>query len=453
MRPSVVKNTSTFLQPDVEQNESTSSMSSKSLTFEDIISTDDLLNYFLFFKDPTLKNEYFELSNITSASNTSIYYFSIIQFLFLSCWIITCNLFNYSGYEAIIPFFIVNVILIVIAIALSFLLCLNQKEHANRQKKDHMLGNNQNSSSKNNNNPDNDDDSNTNSNEDEMSNKPSYISTVIINILSTFHVDKYLLYYEIVFSFIMCLTPGLSLVAKVYAGSCYNDSTSFIIDDNNIFKTCNPMQICDILPQPIFILNFICPYIVKVVLNSVNGYSMILNWLTSFLTTLGAIVILQNDKNQYGYSARVLIFYSISALLLYENEHTNRSMFLLWRKNKNDYKINIEREHQQNISINLSEELRNIISNTAHDMKSPCTGVLLGLESLETSIKKTTLENYTTNQKPHLELIRYMHSTIAFMMMSINRSMDFTKIQGKLLLKPTPESIEIMVRKRILVQS
>ena len=182
---------------------------------------------------------------------------------------------------------------------------------------------------------------------------------------------------------------------------------------------------------------------------------MILNFCTAFLTSIGTLVIMQQDydNNKIDYFPytqgdsvvwTMIIFYAIVLTLMYENEHVNRSMFLLWRKNKNDYKTNIETKYEQHISVNLSEELRNIISNTAHDMKSPCTGVLLGLESLDTGIKKTSLENYEINQKPHLELIRYMHSTIAFMMMSINRSMDFTKIQGKIELKSTPENIEIM---------
>ena len=379
----------TIYDPEAHITEDDDVESSKTLSYTDLAGWNDLpLDIWLSFSDSSEEYEYEEFTQITKASSKSIGC-SDFLFIYIILWVLISNLFSFTGNDGEIVFIAITTILIVVEVYLSYLVisCQIFPSHET-ERKNHIR------------------------------------SQLLSHAVS----------FEWAYSIIACLTPGISQLGKTSVGACTSHGSSVI------FEVCNPMDSCGSLPQSLMLMTFIAPVAAKLLLYSSDRLLSVICWLISLLTTIGAISMVPGDSQPL---YLILLFFVGSAFVLYEIEFDQRHQFLLWRKNKVMYKQTIEMKFEQNISTNLSEELRNIISNTAHDMKSPCTGVMLGLESLASSLQKTTRENFHANRKPHMEIIHYMNSTIAFMMMSINRSMDFTKIQGKLELTPVYENIEL----------
>ena len=71
------------------------------------------------------------------------------------------------------------------------------------------------------------------------------------------------------------------------------------------------------------------------------------------------------------------------------------------------------------------------MSNTAHDIKSPTAAISLAFEALD-SIVTGYSDTWRRENELVLELFREASKTVAFLEMTINRSMDYTTVGGRI---------------------
>jgi signal transduction histidine kinase len=123
-----------------------------------------------------------------------------------------------------------------------------------------------------------------------------------------------------------------------------------------------------------------------------------------------------------------------------------------------------ERMHEES----KASELRNMIGNLAHDLKTPLQSFMVGLDMIEHGVKdiddlhtswksKTNLQESSVNTKDassHLDQLgtfvtslrqscRDAQSTHSFMLMTINRCIDFTKASRGLKLSPKYDTFDL----------
>lgn len=75
------------------------------------------------------------------------------------------------------------------------------------------------------------------------------------------------------------------------------------------------------------------------------------------------------------------------------------------------------------LTSNAVLELEATINNSAHDLKSPCTALGLGIESLMKNLSHQRDAQHDVLTAQNLEVVKGMYQTLMFMNMSINRSM------------------------------
>ena len=138
------------------------------------------------------------------------------------------------------------------------------------------------------------------------------------------------------------------------------------------------------------------------------------------------------------------VLYILIYILLYCYERRYRELFLLRIVGREVLKDIDEYTTKKVIMAQLSKELMDIIECTAHDMKSPCTAMQLGLDALKDQLRRPVAkEIFEKVHTDSCQLVHNLNSTLAYMIMQNNRSMDFAKINRGLKLVPVLDSIPL----------
>eukprot|EP01038_Epipyxis_sp_PR26KG_P016683 gene16683-22817_t len=163
---------------------------------------------------------------------------------------------------------------------------------------------------------------------------------------------------------------GLILLAKSLTGQC--SSNQFLQ-----IWTCNNEAISHNLPQTSLIVLMLIP-----LLNSsffrLRWISISLSWLCSISFILLSVV----TSHSYISFSSIVVYVPLSLLIIMENRRHHLAQFYLSIKLKESLQINLELADQQ------ARELRSVISNVAHDIKTPLSAVMSGVECVLTEISE-----------------------------------------------------------------
>lgn len=146
---------------------------------------------------------------------------------------------------------------------------------------------------------------------------------------------------------------GLFLVGRVYNGHCSSNDLVQI-------WSCNPEESSHALPQDVMFCLLIIPIMASIIFKTVKWQSVLASW----LITVGfmSYAIWVGDAVN---SIPVLVFYiPISVILMYENYRQDIILFLMSRK-KDDLL-----DENRRLSEEAQNELRFMIANMAHDLKT-----------------------------------------------------------------------------------
>eukprot|EP00981_Chlorochromonas_danica_P000884 scaffold212_cov174-Ochromonas_danica.AAC.10 len=137
-----------------------------------------------------------------------------------------------------------------------------------------------------------------------------------------------------------------------------------------------------------------------------------------------------------------------SLVIIFETYRYNRSITMFTMALRQTLK-----EKEENADQVHATEMRHMIANVAHDLKTPLTSFLSGIEiisdiSLETQrkIKEDGIDANELNENISsvLKCVTNIRNTNSFMLMTINRCIDYTKASKGLKLIPKHETIDLV---------
>ena len=109
---------------------------------------------------------------------------------------------------------------------------------------------------------------------------------------------------------------------------------------------------------------------------------------------------------------------------------------------------NSQLNNERDMYISVSDELRNTISNCAHDLTSPCSAVGLAVESILKTMLLQSLESPVGLQDTEeiqsvLEVLWDVYYAMMTLHMIINRATDYNKVITGVKLVPSPRPVDI----------
>lgn len=121
-------------------------------------------------------------------------------------------------------------------------------------------------------------------------------------------------------------------------------------------------------------------------------------------------------------------------VVFYANTSGSMKAFVSYNDVEASTRCAIAAENERSLMEMQSTELRHLIGNVAHDLKTPLAALVSELDGL--------VDDPTpSNRQKTVDTLR---GVCSFMTMMINRSIDFTKVSSGFQLKPTLESVNIM---------
>ena len=250
------------------------------------------------------------------------------------------------------------------------------------------------------------------------------------------------------------LSIGLYLIARVNAGQCAEGTS---IWDSQV---CNPTGSLDSVPHDQLVLLYSAPLAAQIVMKGVSVHALIISWALVLFFVTYALIELKGWLELWTllYS---IIFINISC----EIERCNRLIFIQSKilARSADFQKANERILEQNDAEDerkLKEQetlqLRSLMGNVAHDMKTPLHSIEADLEALTlffSKISSSLLQQVVAefhrkcalDSFDPLSICRTLNSSCKFMGMAINRSQDFMKASNEIPLVPSIETFELKV--------
>jgi len=259
------------------------------------------------------------------------------------------------------------------------------------------------------------------------------------------------------------LAYGFTLLARVLKGQCDSSVTSWES------QRCNPVASLNSIPFDQCIILLLVPITAQFCLRGVSVHALIASWICILFFVIFSMVYV-GGRIQAWSLISTIVFMNIN----WEVERVSRVFFVTNKSMlaANRLSVELENMHQINLLKNLSEnerkladseknQLRSLMGNVAHDLKTPLHSIEADLEMLILIISKipvhiiekavTSLQSPLVGNKPAVSscckqsfdpqsIFNAMNATCKFMEMSINRSQDFMKASNNISLLPALES-------------
>jgi hypothetical protein len=245
---------------------------------------------------------------------------------------------------------------------------------------------------------------------------------------------------------------GLYLLAKVWAGPC-KDS-----DDLWATQRCNPFANVGAIPHDQVILLYLSPLMTQCIFQGISGPAVLICW------SLNLFFVIVSAAHVGGFLEIWTILYSILFMnISFMIERLMRVTFVEGRAALAAVTTSIEHERGL-LEVSIENErllkekeiyqLRSLMGNVAHDLKTPLHSIEAYLEVLSAFISKIPrhiLEgaiaefgsNGLRDDFNHHSIFDSLNATCKFMGMAINRSQDFMKASNNIALVTAMETFEL----------
>lgn len=248
------------------------------------------------------------------------------------------------------------------------------------------------------------------------------------------------------------LVHGIYLLARVYSGVC-EEGTS-------MFKSqyCNPVAASNSIPHDQVLLLYSIPIVCQCLFRGISVEAIVTSWIATIFFVLFALIEVR------GWLQIWTLLYSIIFMnISYEMERSYRVLYV--QRMKVEYSTKVTERHKQNIlknslsiEVELRErehlQLRSLMGNVAHDLKTPLHSLEADLEVLNvfiSQIPSNLLELVSVDFQMKCggdiidpqSILQSLNSTCKFMEMAINRSQDFMRASNNIPLVPTIETLDL----------
>eukprot|EP00981_Chlorochromonas_danica_P003458 scaffold654_cov207-Ochromonas_danica.AAC.43 len=167
-------------------------------------------------------------------------------------------------------------------------------------------------------------------------------------------------------------------------------------------------------------------------------------WAMTIAALFTAVYLLGNNQLQY---QDVFIYCLLSLIVIFE---TYRCKLYKTSIMMELQKVTKEKEEMSNQMMHASET-RHMIANVAHDLKTPLMSFLSAIELIsgialecQQNIRDKNVNGMESNILSVLNCVQNIRSMNSFMLMTINRCLDYTKASNGLKLVPKFETVDLL---------
>jgi signal transduction histidine kinase/CheY-like chemotaxis protein len=264
---------------------------------------------------------------------------------------------------------------------------------------------------------------------------------------------------------ILCvLVVGTNLVARMHQGQC--DESISIWDS----QSCNPLADAGSVPTDQILVLYAIPIGCQIVMRGLSAEALLVSWLGSIGFVLYCVIYVKGWLHVW------TIVYSVAFLTLsFEVERLLRQSYIQSRAmlNSETQKLQVQAdaklftlnnlhkvellkvtaENDKKLRESESLQLRSLMGNVAHDLKTPLHSIEADMEVLRSFFSRipahillTMAEEYRTTCASEImdpqSLFNSLNATCKFMEMAINRSQDYMKASSNIVLVPKMETFE-----------
>lgn len=187
--------------------------------------------------------------------------------------------------------------------------------------------------------------------------------------------------------------------------------------------------------QPfVFLQHILIPVIAPVLLKAHSPWSSYFTYIMSFSVSVLSAIIVNATLPTY---LSIAALYLFELLVVYDNEATLRQLYINYINAEEHLRMKLKTFHERDLLLLHGEELSSFYGNVAHDLKSPLQGFIIELDTLEKHLNDSS-SNVIVG-----ESIVVLRSICNFMLMTINRAIDYSKATYGIVLVPILESVNI----------
>ena len=281
--------------------------------------------------------------------------------------------------------------------------------------------------------------------------------------------ERYLLHWfggriEDILTMLVTIVTGINFIARIHEGQCVADIS---IWDS---QTCNHLADTNSVPPDQILVLYAIPMSCQIVMRGLSGETLVACWIVTVLFVLYPVIYVK------GWLEIWSVIYSVGFMVLsFEVERLLRQSYVQGRAMLHVQKEKLEVEADARLSamsslhkvellkvtsendkkLRASEclQLRSLMGNVAHDLKTPLHSIEADLEVLRVSFSRipsdvltAVAEEYKTTCAGEImdpqSLFNSLNATCKFMGMAINRSQDFMKASSNIALVPAMETFE-----------
>jgi signal transduction histidine kinase/ActR/RegA family two-component response regulator len=233
------------------------------------------------------------------------------------------------------------------------------------------------------------------------------------------------------------------VVGSVLIGMCIHQNDS-CAQNRGYFEICGDISAFLIVNYIFALLGPLC------VIRSRHLCSVILSFAVQISCIIAAVVTSRYNNSDFAelQSTRqdvvlVLNVVVLEAVVIYGMEKYSRQMFTLFVSSQSHLAEKFRADNEKVLGDMRTDELKHLIGNVAHDLKTPLQAFSYELDCISGKHLQIP-DDWNHSLKGDLsESVCLLKSICAFMTMTINRAIDYTKATAGLTLKPSMETLNI----------
>ena len=267
----------------------------------------------------------------------------------------------------------------------------------------------------------------------------------------------------VLYSTVICV--GLFLIARVLVGQCPSDTTLWMT------QTCNPFQDAGGIPTEQVYSLYLVPIILLFALKNISYRALILSYIISVTVVAFCVIFTYAWKDLWA-----LVYSFIFINIALELERLQRVVFAENMRAKDamlQLKHDVEKDDlmkQKQMVLQRAEDakriheaevaqLRQLMGNVAHDLKTPLFAVEADIDTLKlffsalpvkvietASAQIREIQNLNGDEDDDIEpntIFESLWATLRFMVAAINRGQDYMKASNGIALVPANGTFDI----------
>jgi signal transduction histidine kinase/CheY-like chemotaxis protein len=211
---------------------------------------------------------------------------------------------------------------------------------------------------------------------------------------------------------------------------------------------CNPRSDENGVPTDSLVANLFMIALLPIVFKAHTTNALVGSYLLTFIGVVASAIIANATSDV------VMIFGCIFAfgIMMYDHKRNMLTMFLMLQDQQSYYDQLLAMERNRASAVIEKDELRNLIGNVAHDLKTPIQALMVEVDGLQVEIDSImhlfpadsphydSVSHLTNESQKYIDSLRDIYQ---FAMMAINRAIEFRKTAAGLALMPVDETFHL----------